>query len=470
MKKICMITLVPRNITSRLNIGIEFIKRSIEDFGWSCDLYNYDDVIDNLNQYDIIGFNIFYNNQIFNLIPFLKNNNIEVDVNKRDIKPLLIAGGQGLGNPRPINRIIDIFALGDGEDNIQRILRAYGDNDYSSLLGVEGIYFPKYNTPITYAHIEEIKSDIVYTRYNESVIELNRGCRYKCKFCQYSYLAGKYREKPLDLVEDQLIQARIMGANRVNLMSCNLTGYRNIDKLLDLCYEHNIEIRNTDVRINEYSKVSERLFKLGLGYIKTGLESFSEETRMDVSKGITDKQLYYVMEDSMLNNDITYIHLFLIWGLPTDTDDRIHRIYEVIRDLEDMRNSVTSRQIKLDYSFTNFQPSYGTPLADSPMVDFDRKEKFFHEYWEFLKEIGKAPKEGVSFQWGNYGVFRPGKREIAYKIHMWLERGGEEINDILMKINYNGVHTRVNKWLARHLIDAGADLKLSDDALERVWK
>lgn len=46
---------------------------------------------------------------MLNLIPFLRYNNIEPLCEKRNRKPLLIAGGQGIQNPKPISKFIDVF-------------------------------------------------------------------------------------------------------------------------------------------------------------------------------------------------------------------------------------------------------------------------------------------------------------------------------------------------------------------------
>ncbi len=430
-----------------INMGLEIIRAKIIEHGWNLDLVKFGDKID-ASKYDIIGFNIFYLVQQLNLLPFLQYNGIL----EMENRPLLIAGGGGVHNPRPISKFIDIFVIGDGEKLIVEILDAYVNKTIENLEQQTGIYIPGKTQYITFARMLEVNSfPVIYK--NRGMIEITRGCKHKCKFCQYSFTSGKYREKPLEELKEQIIWIKSQGVKAINLMSCNIGGYSKIIELLEFCVEQGVTLVNSDVRIDEYTpEVAKLLYDLKIRAIRVGVESFTESVRFNVNKRITDEQL-----DDWFDLAIKYnssIHFYLIYGLPGETD--YEAWFKFIRKAKEKLTKITDRNIRIDYSITNFEPSIYTPFEKAEQINFEDKEIFLRKYLKVLEEIGDFPDATKKWYHNMHG--RIGRREESYNILMWLMTGDELIADVLLKANINGVTRSIKPTIYKKLKDAGAKI------------
>lgn len=433
-----------------INMGFEIIKQKIIEQGWNLDVINFGDKIDK-NKYDIIGFNIFYITHQMNLIPFLKENYIEPLVDKRKEKPLLIAGGQGIINPLPLSEFIDVFNLGEGDINIKNILKAYENNNMNYIKNLKGIYGKNYNDNITFAHEKEVDSKPVIFN-NRSMIELTRGCKYKCKFCQYGWTSGKHKEKDIELVKNQIDYIKNNDINSINFLSCNIGSYSKIEELLDYCIKNKIRLLNTDIRVDEYPQIAYLLNDLKTRTLKVGLESFCEKTRKAIGKNITDEQVE-IFIDTALQNNISNLHFYLIYGLPFEDD--YNKWFDYIRYTRDKIKHI-ERKIRLEFSIMNFEPFPYTPLKNAGLIDFNKKEDFLKDYLKVLEEVGVI--QDASKKWYKNMRGRLGRKEEPYRITMWLLHGGKEVSDILLNLNIKGVNRSIKTSLYDKLKKEGANL------------
>lgn len=449
MKNFCFVQLVPKDMRNKesINLGFEIIKNKIIEYGWNLDVITFGEKIDS-NKYNIIGFNIFYVTHQLNLIPFLKQNNIEPLSEKRN-KPLLIAGGQGILNPKPISKFIDIFGIGDGEETIIEILKAYENNNLENLQYIKGLYYPKYKNKIEFSYIDKIDSKpVIKDNQKYGMIELTRGCKNRCKFCQYAYTNGKYREKNLSLVKAQIQEIQSKNINNINFMSIDLGGYNKIKDLLEYCIEKEIRIMNTDIRINNYKNIAELLNKLKVRTLKVGIESFCEKTRKSVNKEFSNEQLDEFINIALENN-ISNLHFYLIWGLPEEDktyEDWFYYIKYLKEKIKDIK-----RNIRLEYSITNFEPSLYTPYENIGFIDFNEKNIFLEKYLKVLEENGYILDSTTKCHANMHG--RIGRKEESYFITMWLLYGDESLCDILLNLDINGISRTINKKFYNKVIN-----------------
>lgn len=435
-----------------INLGLEIIKDKIIQYGWEVDIVKYGDII-NVDKYDIIGFNIFYVTQQLNLNPFLVDNNIEPLLEKRKERPLLIAGGQGVQNPLPISNMIDIFVIGDGEDLIEKILHNYENNSLESMKNGKGIYYSKYAPGgITFNRLDVIDS-IPVINGKKAMIELNRGCKHRCKFCQYGWSSGKYREKDIELVKKQILNVKNKGANNINLLSCNIGGYSKIEELLQFCIDQKVRLMNTDIRIDEYSKIAKYLDILKVRTLKVGLESFTEKVRYDANKKISDKQLEEFF-DLAIQHNISNFHFYLIYGLPTE--ENYNRWFYYLKYFKD-KIATVGRSVRLEYSIMNFEPSLFTPYEKEKFIDFDEKHKFLKEFLKVLEEIGTI-KEADKMWYGNMSG-RLGRKPNPYDLTMKLLHGDQDIGNTLLQINKGATRSIKDNYYEKFIRLNNSNLK-----------
>ena len=157
----------------RINVGLEIASMVFD----AKKIHFSEDVPIGLNV-KWIGFNVFYPMHIFNVVSFLRRNNIPLLScdRKKGHYPRIVAGGQGI--PRMLHPIMDEIYYGEA------------DGDHVDRLG--------------HSRASEITSPIFRTKSGkEGFMELTRGCKYRCGFCEYAYVGGgKYRERSLSNFTD----------------------------------------------------------------------------------------------------------------------------------------------------------------------------------------------------------------------------------------------------------------------------
>ena len=373
-----------------INLGIEFAAEALD-----ADVCYWRDTIPNIAQYETIGFNISYITYCLNAAPFLKRHGIEPWMHHR-VNPRIIFGGQGA------------TSMTGGLDYIGETFYGEADGNYTDSKG--------------WRWMSELTSDPVI-RYRRGVLELTRGCKYACKFCEYSHvLGGPYREKDLELVKDQIRYILSQGKRRITLRTANLAGYSKLDELLEFCLEHRIYQGWTDISLIDAERIMKWLEPLRITAPKVGIESFDEETRKrhcGSAKSFTDDYLEEILFKLM--EHVNKLHIYLIYGFE---GDNYARWFQWIRKLGKKRDSI-NHNLQVDFSITNLNPCPGTPLAKAPVVDFVRKRQFITKWIAVMKAAGFYKQSAEMGPGSDYG--RHGRLEDAYKLTMLLRTGSADL-------------------------------------------
>jgi len=95
-----------------------------------------------------------------------------------------IVGGAGIGDNGILNNIIDETFVGEYDEN---------------------------------ENAHEITSR-PYIKGNKAVIELTRGCRHRCHFCEYIWSKPSNRQKPISLVREQIDYVIDKGIRNINFI------------------------------------------------------------------------------------------------------------------------------------------------------------------------------------------------------------------------------------------------------------
>ena len=290
-KKVLMVDTVPKNArnTGTINLGLEIVVDKLD-----ADVMFWYDDIDSIDKYELIAFNVFYPMNILNIAPFFKKNNLSLTKEGRGVKT--IVGGAGIGDNGILNNIIDETFVGEYDESENMV---------------------------------EITTR-PYIKNNKAVIELTRGCRHRCHFCEYIWSKPSNRQKPIQLVKDQIDEVTGMGIRNINFMSANFTGYRHLEELAEYTTKKGVVIKNTDITIMDAKNIYPILDKMPK-YLKMGIESFDEKTRMKVGKKFNDEQLLETIKK--LLEHCNGLHFYLIYGMPGDDYSSWFKWLEVLGKL-----------------------------------------------------------------------------------------------------------------------------------------
>lgn len=362
-------------------------------------------------------FNVIYATHIFNMIAFLKRHGIEPLKNKRR-KTRIIVGGQGVSNLNCLNDIVDEVYKGEYD----------GDS-----VGRDG-----------WRRLRKIATNPQFEG-DKAVVELARGCKYKCSFCEYGWVyGGAYREKSLELVKKQIDQCVARGVYHVNFMTSNFGGYTKVKELMDYCLRKGVLVLNRDCCLMDVNKIMDYIEPMKMNYLKMGVESFDEKTRVALGKKISDEDMLKVFEQVL--DKTSALHFFLIFGLP---HDNYKNWFKWVAKLGDLRKKYTVEQktlfgtetvniknIRIEMNITNFEPCSGTPLSLASQVDFKAKAKFLKDWTRALKGAGfylKSANPEYKTAGGRWG-----RKQKSYELLMALKTR-HDITDAIINAYDNGV-------------------------------
>jgi len=379
-----------------------------------------------LNRFDIVAFSISFENDYPNILKILNIAKIPFGSTERnEYHPLLIAGGVCcFFNPEPIAPIFDIIFVGEAEESLNEFLETYSSQQSAvssqsikeriktESLKIEGIYVPEFYD-IRYSDKRKIAERIsnhgapekIKRRYlkdlslspvttaivtpdaefsNMYLIEVMRGCPWRCRFCLVGHIYSPARKKDLDAITVEIEKAKEI-APKVGLIGPSLTDYPHIKDVL--CIE-GVDFSITSLRASEKSAELIELLR-GHRSVSIAPEVGTERMRMVVNKKITEKN---ILDSSglILNSGIENLRLYFMIGLPSETDEDIAGIAELakkIRKNSDKGNIILSISTFVPKPFTPFQWHPMEPLNSvKGKLRFIKKElkgergiKVFHD-------------------------------------------------------------------------------------------
>jgi hypothetical protein len=402
-RMIALVDTIPKDARNggSVNLGFEIVKTSM-----GATPYHFTEKLP--GNEDTIAFNVFYPMHLLNILPFLHKNGIEPLKAKRKSHKIIV-GGQGVSNLPAgcLDEIADEVFIGE----------------YDGTREIKG-----------WKRSEGVTSEVCI-KGEKAVIELTRGCRHKCKFCEYSWVSGgPYREKSIDQVADQIKECIDKKIYHVNFLSANFAGYSKLHELLDL--SKNLRVLNSDASPLDAYRLLPRLNGMKKRFIKIGVESFDEKTRVSMGKGISDTALESLISD--LLEKCNGLHLYLIYGLPGDNYKRWFDWIEILGKERKRHKAidytlfgeeiVNSKNIRIEFNLTNFEPCRGTPLGNAPECDFNEKDRFLKEWVSCLHK--NAFVQNPDMEYKNCGG-RLGRKNGSYDLLMSLKNGNADLRRLL---------------------------------------
>ncbi|MBM4141417.1 MAG: TIGR03960 family B12-binding radical SAM protein [Nitrospira sp.] len=366
-----------------------------------------------LRDFDIVGFSLQYELLYTTVLNMLFLGGIPLRTEERNnvlnthCYPLVIAGGPCTVNPAPMSPFIDAFLIGDGEEAIRDILDSFyqwktgGDGKRESLLlvlsEIEGMYVPHVHCNPPTPPLEKggkgglekrgqgrirrrlIKSlddapypvnpiipytPLIHDRVN---IEVSRGCSRGCRFCQagitYRPVRERSPEKVLAIAENSL---KNTGYEEVSLTSLSAGDY---SCLLQVIKELNKRFSKNKIALSlpslRVASINHDLLKEIRAVRKTGFtiapEAGSERLRRVINKDFSEDDYERILK-TLFNEGWHNIKLYFMIGLPTETEEDIERIPEMVIKVLKTAKQYTDRFVNINIGISPFIPKPHTPF------------------------------------------------------------------------------------------------------------
>ena len=478
-----------------------------------------------LNQFDIVGFSLLYELNYTNILAMLDLARIPFYAEQRDLShPVIIAGGPSTVNPEPVAEFFDAMVVGDGEETMMALADIWmawkkgGNEDKNNLLQrwqqIEGVYIPSFfdvkysddNHPRVTARRPEfptvkraVLTDLDRTSFPLSPVvpfgrpvhdrlrmEISRGCTRGCRFCQagmiYRPVRDRAPETVLSLTEKGVDTT---GYDEISLLSLSTGDYGCIAALLEqLMIRHAEEHRAVSFPSLRADTLTPNLVRLIKKARKTGFtiapEAGSQRLRNLINKDITQADIEKTVQ-LVFEQGWQVIKLYFMIGLPTETQDDLMAIVDLVKHLRRIRSPRGRRRPGMNVSVTTFIPKAHTPFQWSPQISLSESRRKI----EWLKHQLKS--SGVRFKWQKpevslvEGVFSRGDRRLsrllvaAYNNGCRFDGWSDHFNfdKWLMALNSAdldaGFYTTRERYFEEHLPWDHIDARVSKRFLKQEW-
>lgn len=344
---------------------------------------------DPLSEFDAIAFSIGYEMAFTTVLDMIDMAGLPLrSEDRKDLFPLVFAGGNGIINPEPVAPFLDLCVIGEGEEmnnELLSLLRTAKLENWSKkeflqkAVDIEGVYVPSMHNRVKKRIVKDFDSapfptdpvvpstEVVHDRVN---LELFRGCVRGCRFCQAGHIYRPIRaKKPETLIKQGIETLKNTGYEDVTLLSLSSSDYKDlnplIDGLLEYCEERSIGISLPSLRADNFSmEIMEKLQRVRKSGLTFAVEGGSQRLRNVINKNVTEEDLLNTCRIAF-QGGWNSIKLYYMLGLPTETDEDIIGIAQMANEVlhcwrENAKNK--NRGVRITISTSCFIPKPFSPF------------------------------------------------------------------------------------------------------------
>lgn len=435
-----------------------------------------------LDQFPIVFFSISFEHDYINLVKLLKIANIcplaedrTSEVSSND--PLIVCGGVATFiNPEPLAPFMDLFFLGEAESGLleltQYLIGNFPDKSRKELLlevaknyagsYVPFLYEPQYDEigrligleceehryPVKKVTLEKCDlanhSQLITPEAEFSdlfLTELGRGCSRGCRFCTAGFIYRPPRLWDADAVVAGL-KERFEGTTRVGLLGMEMMDQDTLAQISQYLMDSGCSLSFSSLRADRIdTPLLDLLSESNLKNVAIAPDGSSERLRNVINKGLSEEDILQAAEN-LVEAGIYKLKLYLMIGLPTETDDDLKEALTLIDKIKERIKPIgqeRGRLCEISVSANCFAPKPWTPFQFHPFgisEPLDHREMGSAAFAiKELKRKQKILKNGIA-KISNVSLTHDKPENVLFQAI--LSRGDRKVASVLLKMVETG--------------------------------
>jgi radical SAM superfamily enzyme YgiQ (UPF0313 family) len=318
-----------------------------------------------VRDFDVVAFSLSFESDYVHVLDCLALAGIPARRDERGAAaPLVMAGGPATFlNPEPLAEFVDLFLIGEAEEMLGEFLAAATRGPFSreralaAADGVRGAYRPDRYTPeydaagdLVAVHHDGPGDGRVERRYvadldrfattstvlaDEAVfgdmylVEASRGCEWGCRFCAAGYMYRPVRYRSVAGLRAS-IREGLEERTTIGLVGAEMAS---LPGVAALCQEVAAAGARPSPSSLKADLITPELARaLGAGgnrSVTVAPEAGSERMRRVINKNLTEAEILRAAE-WLVGGGVEALKLYLMVGLPTETDDDVEGIVDLV--------------------------------------------------------------------------------------------------------------------------------------------
>ncbi len=419
-----------------------------------------------LDSFHIIAFSLSFENDYINILTMLSLGRVPLLVSGRDRRrPLVIAGGvAAFLNPEPLADFVDLFIIGEAEEVLGQFSRAAADQfagtrscrDLSDYTAIPGVYIPTGYTVdyddegfpanrsalpgfperISCRQVRDIDSFASascfvtpHTEFSDmGLLEVSRGCSHRCRFCAVGNIYHPYRPRTaasLGPALDELCSA----GSKVGLMGAAVSDLPHLGDLIRTLLDRGMRASVSSLRADALTdEMVGLLQRCGHKTFTIACEAGTDRLRRALGKHLNLSQI----EESarvLSRCRVPGIKLYFMIGLPTETDDDISAIVELVRRIKHVyyKEAQAEKWLRtIQVSVSPFVPKPWTPFQWAAFDDVALLKRKMKLITSGLRKERKVMVNCDLPKWGYVqALLSRGDRRVGRLLLKVFELGGD---------------------------------------------
>lgn len=326
-----------------------------------------------VSDYPVIAFSVAYEAELAGLIQALELAGVPPLAENRDARhPFVLAGGPlTFSNPLPLAPFVDAVVMGEADQSVHAVLGTCfesesKDNALRALSEHSHVYVPTLDgdrlPPIDKADDDKLPAfSQVITPHTELrnmfLIEPERGCHRGCTYC---VMRRSTNDGMRTFDKDRILSLVPDHARRVGLVGAATTDHPQITDVVNALADSGREVGLSSLRADRLTDELVAALRRGGHRILTTASDGASQRMRDVIQRRTSEQQLRNAARLARRHGMKRLKLYVMVGLPTETDDDIDELVEFGKEL--------STIIPLSLGVAPFVAKRNTPLDGAPFA------------------------------------------------------------------------------------------------------